>query len=258
MNHSLALSVTIAVMRLIALTAALLGISAAGLFAGEQESAGSRVSHEVFAMPDGGEMTYGISVPDDAQAADSEHRLPLILALHPGGGRTAYYGSSFMRGIVEPALSDWNAIIIAPDAPTRSWATDISETAVLALIEQVAGQYAVDRHRVLVTGFSLGGRGTWFFATRHADLFTGAIPMAGSPAQDSLDGLGSMPVHIVHSRDDEVVPFGPAAEAAAQLKESGHPVSLTELSGVGHFNMGAYIEPLRRAGDWMVEQWGGD
>ena len=88
MNHSLALSVTIAVMRLSVLTAALLGISAAGLIAGEQESAGSRVSHEVFAMPDGGEMTYGISVPDDAQAADSEHRLPLILALHPGGGRT--------------------------------------------------------------------------------------------------------------------------------------------------------------------------
>lgn len=258
MNHSRALSVTIAVMRLIVLTAAVLSISAVGLLAGEQGASGSRVSHEVFAMPGGGEMTYGISVPDDAQDADGEHRLPLILALHPGGARTAYYGSSFMSGIVQPALSDWNAIIIAPDAPTRSWATDVSESAVLALIEQVADQYAVDRRRVLVTGFSLGGRGTWFFATRHADLFTGAIPIAGSPAQDSLADLGSMPVHIVHSRDDEVVPFGPAAKAAAKLKEDGHPVSLTELSGVGHFNMGAYIEPLRQAGDWMVEQWGGD
>ena len=88
----------------------------------------------------------------------------------------------------------------------------------LALIEQVASRYVVDRDRILVTGFSLGGGGTWFFATRHADLFAGAIPMAGPIREISMDGLGSMPVHIVHSRDDEVVPFEPAAEAAAQLE----------------------------------------
>ena len=206
-------------------------------------------------------MTYGISVPDDAHEAGENSGgsdpVPLVLALHPGGPRTAYYGSSFMRGIVEPALRDWNAIIIAPDAPTRSWATDESERAVLALIEQVASRYVVDRDRILVTGFSLGGGGTWFFATRHADLFAGAIPMAGPIREISMDGLGSMPVHIVHSRDDEVVPFEPAAEAAAQLEARGHSVKLTELSGVGHFSMGAYIGALRQAGDWMREQWNG-
>ncbi len=206
-------------------------------------------------------MTYGISVPDDAHEAGENSGgsdpVPLVLALHPGGPRTAYYGSSFMRGIVEPALRDWNAIIIAPDAPTRSWATDESERAVLALIEQVASRYVVDRDRILVTGFSLGGGGTWFFATRHADLFAGAIPMAGPIREISMDGLGSMPVHIVHSRDDEVVPFEPAAEAAAQLEARGHSVKLTELSGVGHFSMGAYIGALRQAGDWMREQWDG-
>ena len=162
-----------------------------------------------------------------------------------------------MRGVVEPALRDWNALIIAPDAPTRSWATDVSEEAVLALVEQVTSRFAVDWDRVLVTGFSLGGAGTWFFATRHADLFTGAIPMAAAIRDVSLDGLGSMPVHIVHSRDDEVVPYGPAAEAAANLEARGHPVKLIELFGVGHYSMGAYVDALRQAGDWMREQWDG-
>ena len=246
-------------MKGIALAAVLLSVSAPALSAGEQSRSAARMANEVFSLPEGGDITYGISVPADARDAGDDSgssAVPLILALHPGGARTAYYGSSFMRGIVEPALRDWNAIIIAPDAPTRSWATELSERAVLALVEQVATRYSVDRDRILVTGFSLGGAGTWFFATRHPGLFTGAIPMAGAIREISLDGLGSMPVHIVHSRDDERVPYGPAAEAAAQLEARGHPVKLTALSGVGHFSMGAYIRPLRQAGDWMREQWG--
>ena len=93
----------------------------------------------------------------------------------------------------------------------------------LALVEQVAARYAVDRDRVLVTGFSLGGAGTWFFATRHANVFTGAIPMAGAIREISLDGLGSMPVHIVHSRDDEVVPYGPAGRGCSAARGTGPP-----------------------------------
>ena len=247
-------------MKGIALTAVLLSVSAPALLAGEQSRSSARMANEVLSLPEGIDITYGISVPAGARAAGDDgsgDAVPLILALHPGGPRTAYRGSSFMRSIVEPALRDWNAIIIAPDAPTRSWATELSERAVLTLIEEVASRYVVDPDRILVTGFSLGGRGTWFFATHHADLFTGAIPMAGALRDVTLDGLGSMPVHIVHSRDDEQVPYGPAAEAAAQLEARGHPVKLTALSGVGHYSMGAYIGPLRQAGDWMREQWEG-
>ncbi len=114
-----------------------------------------------------------------------------------------------------------------------------------------------DRTRVLVTGFSLGGRGTWFFATGHPELFTGAISIAGSPANEPLDALGDMPIAIIHSRADEVVPFGPAEAAAQALEAAKHPVRFTVLEGVGHFAMGGYVSALRDAGDWIVEQWDG-
>lgn len=241
-------------MRCIALVTTLIIATGTSLFAEQRASTSSGITHDVFSTPDGGEMTYAISLPTivDSGATDP---LPLILALHPGGARTPYYGSSFMRSIVEPALRSWNAIIIAPDAPTRSWATDESDRAVIALVRQVMTQHAVDPDRVLVTGFSLGGRGTWFFATGHADLFTGAIPMAGPINEGVLDKIGAMPIHIVHSRDDELVAFEPAAEAAERLKERGNPVELTALSGIGHYAMGAYTSSLRKAGDWMLEQW---
>ena len=155
-----------------------------------------------------------------------------------------------MHRVVELALREWEAIIVAPDVPSRQWADQVSERAVLALLDHVMAHHAIDRDRILVTGFSMGGRGTWFFATRHADLFTGAIPMAASRGDDSLDGLGTMPVHIIHSPDDEVMPYGPAQETAELLAERGHPVRLLRVGGLGHYNMGGYIEPLQMAGEW--------
>ena len=160
-----------------------------------------------------------------------------------------------MRQIFEPALRALNAVVVAPDVPTRRWTSEVSDRGVMALLEQILATYTIDRTRILVTGFSLGGRGTWFFATRHPDFFTGAIPIAGRPGDDPLDALGDMPVHIIHSRADDVVPFGPAEEAARQLEEAGGRVAFTALDRVSHYAMGGYVRALRDAGDWMIGQW---
>jgi hypothetical protein len=42
------------------------------------------------------------------------------------------------------------------------------------VVQKVLGEYAVFRRRILVTEFSLGGRGMGFLASRHADLCTAA------------------------------------------------------------------------------------
>ena len=169
------------------------------------------VEHLLFNIEGHGEMPYALSVPSNY---NPDQPRPLVLVLHPGGARGSYYGSVSMRQLFEPALRDWGAIIVAPDAPTRSWATELSDRAVMGLLGEIINQYSIDRTRILVTGFSLGGRGTWFFATRHSDFFTAAIPIAGSPGAIATTAIGDMPIHIVHSRDDDVVPFEPAAKAA--------------------------------------------
>ena len=64
-----------------------------------------------------------------------------------------------------------------------------------------------------------------------------------------------MSIHVIHSPQDEVVPFGPAAETVEQLRRHGHPVALIEVDGAGHSDMGAYVELLERAGEWMMERW---
>lgn len=218
-----------------------------------QTRAAPRVTETVFELAGGQEMLYAISLPAEYDGSPDNPR-PLILALHPGG-RSRYYGSAFMQQIVDPALRSWGAVIVAPDVPARNWANEDSERAVLALLNDVLENHVIDHGRILVTGFSMGGRGTWYLATRHADLFTGAIPIAASRGDDSLDGLGTMPVHLIHSPDDEVVPYEPAEETTRLLTERGHRVRIIRLAGASHYMMGSYIAPLQAAAEWMREQW---
>jgi predicted peptidase len=209
--------------------------------------------HELtFTMRGGGSMLYAISIPRNY---NPQTPAPLVLVLHSGGERMRYYGSAFMRLLVAPALGDLRAVMVAPDCPTSSWTDAPAEEAVMALLQDVIGQYNIDRRRVLVTGFSLGGRGTWFMASRHADLFTAAIPMAASPGDLSIDSLATMPTYIIHSKNDEVSPFAPDERLAKQLADMGRPVRFQALFGLGHYEMYRYVDALKGAGRWVADQW---
>ena len=222
------------------------------LFAVLTQQAAPAVVQRAFTSTDAGKVLYGISIP--AGYTSREPR-PLVLALHPGGGGTPYYGLSFMRGIVSPALKDLDAIIVAPDCPARNWSDPMAERAVMALLETVMRDYAVDRRRILVTGFSMGGRGTWFMSARHSDFFTAAIPIAGSSGDEPLERLGRIPTYVIHSRNDQVVPFGPDQQTSLQLEKLGRAVRFEALDGIGHYEMGGYVDSLTRAGRWVAERW---
>jgi predicted peptidase len=227
-------------------------ISVLGVLTTLIQPTGPGLYRMVFAVPDLGPMRYGILVPRGYNPREAR---PLVLALHPGGERMEYYGAAFVQQIVAPGLSDLGAIIVAPDCPTRAWTDPIADRAVMALVRSVFNDYNIDRSRVLVTGFSLGGRGTWFMATRHADVFTAAIPMAGAPGEASLERLAKVPTYVIHSRDDEVAPFAPSERAVADLKRLGHAVEFAALTGVTHYQMGGYVDSLKQAGRWVAERW---
>lgn len=211
-----------------------------------------RIENLELALENGIVVRYGISLPPGYDARSSDRR-PLVLALHPGV-RARYYGSEFLRQIVEPGLRALDAVIVAPDVPDRSWSTAPAERVVLALVRHVMDAYSVDRARVLVAGFSMGGAGTWYLAGRHPELFTGAVVMAGSPVGADLERFGP-PLYLIHSPDDDVVPFAPVEEAYRVLRARGHAVELRVLPGASHGTMPAYVPALRAAGAWMLEQW---
>jgi predicted peptidase len=197
-------------------------------------------------------VLYAVSIPDGYDPAKAS---PLILVLHPGGQRTPYYGAAFARRVVEPGLRQMKAIMIAPDCESRAWSDSACDTAAMSLIDSAMRSYTIDRKRVLVVGFSMGGHGTWHMAARHADLFTAAIPMAASTRSLTIDQLGRQPSYIIHSRADEVVPFEPAEQVARDLKKLGREVHFEAIDDLTHFDMVSYVDALREAGRWVASRW---
>jgi predicted peptidase len=205
-----------------------------------------------FAVPDLEPMRYALTIPRGYNGRDAR---PLILALHPGGQRFPGYGASFAQQIIAPGLSSLGAIIVAPDVPTRSWTDDISDRAILGLVKAVMTDYKVDPARVMVVGFSLGGRGAWFHSSRHTDIFKAAIVMAGSTGDEPIEKLATVPTYVIHSRDDEVVEFAPAEKVVKELQQLKRTIEFEPLSGPTHFTMGGYIDSLARGGRWVSDRW---
>jgi len=212
----------------------------------------TRFEQRTLKTPDGSTLRYGLSVPGDYNASRPR---PLVLVLHPGGGGSPFYGDGFLRSIFLPGLRDLAPIMIAPDVPGRAWTEPRAEQAVMALVAAMIDEFAVDRQRILVAGFSLGGAGTWYLSARHADRFTAAIVMAGR-TEEPLATLARIPTYVIHGRDDEVVPFGQAEERALSLEKMSRPVAFDALSGVSHYAMGSYVAALARGGRWVNERWG--
>ena len=205
-----------------------------------------------FSVPDSGPMRYALTIPRGYNGRDAR---PLILALHPGGQPFPGYGGTFAQQVVAPGLSSLGAIIVAPDVPGRSWTNDVAERAVLALVKSVMSDYKVDPSRVVVVGFSMGGRGAWFHSSRHTDIFKAAIVMAGSTGDEPIDKLATIPTYVIHSRDDEVVEFAPAEKVVKELKQLKRTIEFEPLSGPTHFTMGGYIDSLARGGRWVSDRW---
>ena len=158
-----------------------------------------------------------------------------------------------MKGLIGPALEGLGAIVVAPDSVRGNWSTSENEKAVNALLDMIMAHYAIDKKRVAVTGYSMGGTGSWHLAEKFPERFSAAIPIASRPPASAAGWR--LPVLAIHSRDDQVVPFDPAAARIAELQTVGVNAKLIALSGIAHYEAGRFRDPLQQAVPWLREVW---
>jgi predicted peptidase len=197
---------------------------------------------------------YVLSLPDEF---GGEQSVPLVLVLHYawGGSLPDYYGQELLEDVVHPALRDLGAIMVAPDCLHRDWSNPESEAELNHLLDFIGDTYGVDRHKVIVTGYSLGGMGTWYMAARNQRRFAAALPMAAIVPREATEVRWSIPVYVIHSRADEIVSIVPTERAVRRLQEQGAPIEFVVLDGVSHFETGHYFRPLRDAVPWIRGAW---
>lgn len=206
------------------------------------------IHDEVLPQKNGPLVHYALSVPSGYHGAP----VPLILALHFGGDSQGA-GRAMLEILVQPALGALGAVIIAPDSLGGGWSTPANEQAVNALLAAVEKSYAIDLKKVLVTGFSMGGQGTWYWADKYPERFSAAIPISGTPTASGA--TWRLPVFAVHSRDDRVQPIGPTEQRITELKTRGVDAHIVILTGIEHFETYKFVSGLRQAIPWIQGIW---
>jgi predicted peptidase len=202
-----------------------------------------------------GDQRYTIAVP--ANYPD-EGPVPLILALHFAGHGTPFYGRTVLEELVEPALSSLGAILLAPDCTAEAWNNPQSEADVITLLDYVSNSYPIDPKKVVVVGYSMGGSGAWYLAAQHPGRFSAAIVMSGWPP-DEIDLVDwQVPIYVIHSRQDELIPLERTQSSVNFLAEQGAELELIVLDGITHFETYRFREPLRSAVPWIKKVWQGN
>jgi predicted peptidase len=202
---------------------------------------------------------------------------PVILSLH-GTGECGTDGTRPSEAGLGEALratpSLYPCIVVFPQtsAHLHYWTDDFDQA--LATLNASAHEFGGDPHRLYLTGYSLGGSGTWFLAARHPGVFAAIAPVCGriavqpDRARDPLihslvtardpyaavaARIGRTPVWVFHGQDDPIVPVQQSRHITAALKAHGGNIRLTEYPGVGHTAwVNAYADPdLPR---WLLSQ----
>jgi len=196
-------------------------------------------------------VNYTISIPPRYSRST---KVPLVLALHFAGDPNGA-GRAVLEILVQPALESLGAIIVAPDAlGSGGWDSVENDRSVNQLLDAVIAAYNVDTKKIAVTGFSMGGRGTWYFGAKYPQRFSAAIPLAGVPPA-STPGW-RLPVLAIHSRNDEIAPIAPTEVRIKELQKNGIRAELITLTGISHFQTYRFVDGLRRAVPWLKEAWG--
>ena len=138
--------------------------------------------------------------------ADLGENRPLLVSMH-GMNQDAMYQKGMLQ--IESVADTAKFAVAFPEGIDRAW--DISGTRdinfVLAIIDQMATDYGIDKDRVYLSGFSMGGMFTYHAMNHIADRIAAFAPISGYP-MGGQPFESSRPVPIIHTHgtaDDVVV-----------------------------------------------------
>lgn len=142
-----------------------------------------------------------------------------------------------------PQAASANAAAAPPAGPSNADIEKWSEADVMNVLATMRKEFNVDAKRIYLTGHSMGGAGTLFLASKHADLWAAAAPVApasfmmNNTRADILKGMqkAGLPLMIVQGDADTVVPATNTRLWVDTAKEIGlKDFKYVEQPGIDH------------------------
>lgn len=203
---------------------------------------------------------------------DPAKRWPMIVNLHGYNPENPPYVRWWS---VDQRHDEWadrlGVIVIYPMGRYNAWYRGIGDTDVVRCIELAKQQFSVDEDRVYLTGYSMGGGGTWHVGTRHPGLFAAMGPYYGGwdyhtgleeaalqrmTARERFQAeressfaqaeqLLNLPTWVLHGDADPLVNPDESRYAVRMLQRWGYDIRYREVPGGVHGPIGGEEELYR-------------
>jgi predicted peptidase len=163
-----------------------------------------------------------------------KEKWPLILYLHGGRGRGD--DLSLLDWYPLPKMLSQNDtypfMALIPQCPAGEMWTDTE--LLKSLLHDVMTKYKVDKNRVYLIGYSMGGTGAWHMAYKHPEMFAAVAPMSGNTNPWWASRLKDIPIWAFHGQKDTLISVSETEQMAEAIRKEGGSIRVSIDPERGH------------------------
>jgi predicted esterase len=161
-------------------------------------------------------------------------RRPLIVFLHGAGNvnkDVEDISEDLINCLPSELKKDFPFVVISP----ASWRHGWKAPQILQILDEATVRWNIDPSRIYLTGFSMGGFGTFQVACDSPETFAAIVPVAGGGDLGRAERLKTVPTWAFHGDADDVVACENSVKMIDSMKAVGcENAKLTILEGKGH------------------------
>lgn len=92
----------------------------------------------------------------------------------------------------------------------------------------------MDAHRISLTGYSMGGEGTWSLAAAHPHRWAAIVPMCPGERKAAVAKLKDIPCWCFQGDADVIDTVNAVRRMIQAIQSAGGRVTYVEYTGIGH------------------------
>jgi len=166
-------------------------------------------------------------------------KLPAILFLHGIGERGNDLQILKREGLPKILDGDKNFpfIVISPQCPLSTewyYTNEDNIRSINIMLDDAIKRFPIDTTRIYITGLSMGGIGTWYFAINSPNRFAAMAPVAFRGDGWSPCPAIGIPAWGFHGALDNVIPLSSAQNIVDAFEACGGNITFTVYNDASH------------------------